>query len=269
MLAKQRHGLRHLLEHTFTAASVGGFLEAFSRNCRHEVRYANHVLTERLVDKRGVRKAEERTIGMCLAQLDKVAFAHQGLAARIDEYVRSQGFALLDDRVDVVVAQVELMAVFRSPATRAMQVARARGIEQNRPRNVALVFVAILLLLAPHHEVRVDQKRFHQTISHLGVQMGNFHEQLIPVVLLIDCITECLALRREKVARGGLVDHLHRLWKPCFRVFKQVINHFAQCCMFHGIQSDHNIPLFSLRFSDVTLQYFFYMCGFMPICALL
>lgn len=35
--------------------------------------------------------------------------------------------------------------------------------------------------------------------------------------------------------------------------------------MFHGIQSDHNIPLFSLRFSDVAFQYFFYMCGFMPI----
>ena len=153
MLAKQRHGLRHLLEHAFTAARIGGFLEAFSRNRRYEVRYANHVLAERLVDKRGVRKAEERTIGMCLAQLDEVVLAHQGLAARINEYVRSQGFALFDDRVDVVVAQVELMAVFRSSATRAMQVARACGIEQNRPRNVALVFVAILLLLAPYHEV--------------------------------------------------------------------------------------------------------------------
>ena len=161
------------------------------------------------------------------------------------------------------------MAVFRSPATRAMQVARARGVEQNRPRNVALVFVAILLLLAPHHEVRINQERFHQAVSHLGVQMGNFHEQLIPVVLLVDRITECLALRREKVARGGLVDHLHRLWKPCFGVFKQVIDHFAQCCMLHGIQSDHSTPLFSPRFGDVALQYFFYMCGFMPICALL
>ena len=39
--------------------------------------------------------------------------------------------------------------------------------------------------------------------------------------------------------------------------------------MFHGIQSDHNIPLFSLRFSDVALQYFFYMCGFMPMCIIM
>ena len=269
MLAKQRHGLRHLLEHAFTAARIGGFLEAFSRKCRHEVRHANHVLAERLVDERGVREAEERAIGMRLAQLDEVVLAHQGLATRVDEHVRSQGLALLDDGIDVVVAQVELMAVFCGPATRAMQVARARGVEQNRPRNVALVFVAILLLLAPHHEVRIDQKRFHQAISHLGVQMGNFHEQLIPVVLLIDRITECLALRRKKVARSGLVDHIHGLWKPCFGVFKQIIDHFAQCRMLHGIQSDHNTPLFSPRFGDVALQYFFYICGFMPICALL
>ena len=269
MLAKQRHGLRHLLEHAFTAARVGGFFESLSRNRWHEVRHANHVLAERLVDERGVGEAEERTIRMRLAQLDEVVLAHQGLATRVDEHVRSQGLALLDDGIDVVIAQVELMAVFRSPATRAMQVARTRGVEQNRPRNVALVFVAILLLLAPHHEVRIDQERFHQAISYLRVQMGNFHEQLIPVVLLVDCVAECLALRREKVARSGLVDHIHRLWEPCFGVFKQVINHFAQCRMLHGIQSDHNTPLFSPRFGDVALQYFFYRCGFMTICALL
>ena len=128
-------------------AGVGGVLVALGADGGNEVCHANHIVAERLVDERGVREAEERAIGMRLAQLDEVVLAHQGLAARVDEHVRSQGLALLDDGIDVVVAQVELMAVFCGPATRAMQVARARGVEQNRPRNVALVFVAILLLI--------------------------------------------------------------------------------------------------------------------------
>ncbi len=79
-----------------------------------------------------------------LAEPDEVSFAHERLAAGVDEDVRAELLALVDDGVDVVIAQVELVAVLCRPAARAMQVAGGGGVEQDGPGNVALVFLAVL-----------------------------------------------------------------------------------------------------------------------------
>ena len=74
----------------------------------------------------------------------------------------------------------------------------------------------------------------------------------------------------ESIIEEGRIELMFQIdLKSRKAIYEQVIDHFAQCRMLHGIQSDHNTPLFSPRFGDVALQYFFYLGGFMPICALL
>ena len=83
---------------------------------------------------------------MRLTELDEVVLAHQRLAACVDVDVDAELLALADDGVDLVIAQVELVAVLRGPATRAVQVTGARGIEQDGPGDVAAILLAPLLL---------------------------------------------------------------------------------------------------------------------------
>ena len=57
-----------------------------------------------------------------------------------------------------------------------MQVAGARGIEQDGPRNVALVLFAVLFLLWPSKQVGVDNEGLKQFGSHLGIEAEYTHD---------------------------------------------------------------------------------------------
>ena len=78
---------------------------------------------------------------MSVAEPDEVCLAYERLAARIDEDVRTKLVGLIDDGVDVFVAQVELVAVLGCPAPRAVKVAGARWVKQDGPGHVALVLL--------------------------------------------------------------------------------------------------------------------------------
>ena len=73
----------------FAAPCIGGGFEAFHAYGGNEVLHAQHVLTEVLVDERGISEREERAVGVVLAQLNKVAFAHERFAACVDVHVGS------------------------------------------------------------------------------------------------------------------------------------------------------------------------------------
>ena len=161
---------------------------------------------------------------MRLAEPDEVNFAHERLAARVDEDVRAELVCLVDDGVDVVIAQVELVTVLCSPATRAMQVAGARGVEEHGPGNVALVFLARLLLLVPGNEVRLGQKALEQARGDIRVKVGNATDELIPVVALLDGLVEGLALRRKERIGQHLVDGGHHALDARDGILHKVIN---------------------------------------------
>lgn len=134
---------------TFAATVVGGVLIALGADGGDKITYANHVVAEGLVDQRGVGKAQECAVLVLLANPDEVPLAHQWLATSVDVDVGTQSFALRNDRVDVFEREILLVAVLGGPAARTMQVAGARGIEQDGSRNVALVLFAVLFLLWP------------------------------------------------------------------------------------------------------------------------
>ena len=83
---------------------------------------------------------------MFFANSDQVVLADERLAAGVDVHVDSQFLALLDNAVDLLVGQVQLVAVFRGPAAGAVQVAGGGGVQQDRPGDVAVLLRLDLVL---------------------------------------------------------------------------------------------------------------------------
>ena len=77
---------------------------------------------------------------MLLAQTDQVFLAHHGLPAGVDVHIDSQLFSLPDNIVNLIVAEIQLVAVLRRPASRTVEIAGAGGIHQDQPGDIALMF---------------------------------------------------------------------------------------------------------------------------------
>ena len=76
--------------------------------------------------------------------------------------MRAQLATLVDNRADIFVGEVELVAVLSSPATGAMQVTSTCGVEKNRPWDIALLTLTRLLLNRPCKQVGVHDERLEQ-----------------------------------------------------------------------------------------------------------
>ena len=154
------HSMTHLLEYPLSPAAVSGLFEAFHADGGDEVFHPEHLVGECLVNEGGVGKAQKLTIVVLVAQGDQVVPAHHRLPAGIDVDVHSQLLTLGDDAVNLVKAQVQLVAVFRRPTAGAVQVAGRGGIQQNGPGDVAAVFRPGLLLFLPSDQVAVQNEIF-------------------------------------------------------------------------------------------------------------
>ena len=242
VLAQELHRALDLLVRTLATAGVGGVLVALGRDGGNKVGHADHILAELLVDERGIGKAQERAVGMLLTDADEVGLAYQRLTAGVDVHVRAQRFALGDDGVDVFKREVLLVAVFGSPAARAMQVACARGVEKDGPGDVALVLIAVLLLLGPSQDIAVDDEGLEQARTHLGIKLEDTHDKVVPVAAALDDVGEGLALRGENVVRHELVDKVHDLINVIYGVFVQIVDELVERSALGGLLECHGYP---------------------------
>ena len=148
---------------------------------------------------------------MLLAQLDEVVLADQRLAARVDIHVDAELFALLDNGVDVLVAQVEPVAVVGSPAALAVQVAGAGRVEQDCPGDVALVLGTQLVLLCPALDVDVEVEVHQDVVEHVRIELvERAHDELVDVFVRTGHIlVDDLELRGEQFFANH-VDNLEK-----------------------------------------------------------
>ena len=157
---QQLHGGLHAGEGTLAAAEVGARLKALNGDGGDEVAYAQHLVGKGLVDERAVGEGEEHTVVVALAERDDVLFAHQRLAAGVDEHADAELLGLHDDGIQRVKVHVELVAVLGCPAAGAMEVAGAGGVHQDGPGHVAVVLLHGGSAARRPEEVRVDDKVF-------------------------------------------------------------------------------------------------------------
>ena len=95
---------------------------------------------------------------MLLADLNQIFFSHQRLPTGVDIHIYTELFPLPDDIVNFVNCQVQAVAVFRGPASCAVQVACACRIQEDRPGYIAAQLIAEFLLYRPADQIRIDKE---------------------------------------------------------------------------------------------------------------
>ena len=151
------------------AAGIVGLRGALNGQHEGDVAQTNHFLAERFIDQGGVGIDGKLHIVVLLGQLEDISLAHQRLTAGEHVQINAQLLALGNDLVHILKAEVVLVAILASPAAHAMHVAGRSGVEQNQPRNVALILHAVLADgLGAAEESLVAQIQRHGA-GHVGV----------------------------------------------------------------------------------------------------
>ena len=237
------HGPADLLEYALAPAAVGGLLEPLHADGGDEVLHPEHLTGKILVNEGGVGKAQEFTVLVLVAQGDQVVLAHQRLAAGVDVDVNPQLFALHDDIVDLVEAQVQTIAVLRRPAPGAVQIAGGGGIQQDGPGDVAAISLPGLLLHGPANQVAVEHEVFKERPAHIAVHVRpHGPDQPVPVVVRIfDHPAERRPLAGEAVGAvsGEPVHPVHQPGDVGVRVLVQIAVGRAESCPLYVVHHTH------------------------------
>ena len=160
LLLQDCHCLNHFLVGTVAPAAIGGRLKALHADGRDKILHPEHLVCKSFVDQCGVGEGKELAVAVLFTQGDQVLFANQRLTAGIYVHIYAHFLALGDNGIDLVKGQVQLVAVFRGPAAGAVQVAGRGRVKQNGPRNIAVIFLPVFLLLWPTDDIRVEEEIF-------------------------------------------------------------------------------------------------------------
>ena len=193
---------------------------------------------------------------MLLAQADDIGLADQGLAAGVDVHVHAQLLALADDVVNLVIGQVELVAVLGGPAAGAVQVAGAGGVQQNGPGNVAVVFGPGGLLLVPADEIGVEEEVDKGGLEHLGVNvLHNMQNELVVGMVRIgNCLPNGGPLRGEG-APGEFIHPGHQGGQVLLRIFGDVVHGLFDAELLQTVGDMHKITPCPLVDRSLILNY--------------
>ena len=241
------HGGYDLAVGAFASAEVGAFLKTFHGNGGNKVLDPQHLVGEFVVDKRGVGEGQEHGIVVLLAQLDDVVLAHERFAAGIDVHHDAQLFALADDVVQLVVGQVELIAVLRCPAAGAVQVAGRGRIHQDGPGDIAAVLFSGRDGSRVRLNVGVVDKVDEDLFQYVSVD-GLEHVQHV----LVPYIVRILGNRFD---RGLLIVEA-----VFFIEFKNQVHHFLDRCfrVFVDLVEDQVERFFRSKFFDIHIDFSFF-----------
>ena len=143
VLFQKIHSTHNFCIMTGAAAGIVGIRRAFDRKQEGHVSQTNKLLAEIFIDQRRVGESCEIAVMMLFDQTEQILFADHGLAARHQIKVNAQFFTFRYDFVHVFERQVVFVAVGTGPAADAVHVASRCRIEQDQPRNVAVIFFTV------------------------------------------------------------------------------------------------------------------------------
>ena len=232
--------MRGLAINTVAAAGVGRFLKAFKRDGRDEVLHAQHIVGKLFVDERTVRKGKEDAVIVLLAELDEIGLAHEGFTAGVDVHVHAHVLALADDIVDLVKGEVELVAVFRSPAAGAVQIAGAGWVKKDRPGNVAVMLLTELFLLFAADHVGIDEEIHHDRRENIVIDL--VHHVADKIIVRIRRILDRAADRGALCREASLAERVrpvHQLGQVVLRVLVHEFDRLFDAVFLHGRRYAH------------------------------
>ncbi len=178
---------------------------------------------------------------MFFAKADQIGFADQRLAAGVDVHVDAKLFTLPDNIVDLIIGQIQLVAVFGRPAAGTVQITGRGRVEKDRPRNVAVVFLPVFLLPGPPDKTGVDKKIDSQRFHDVGVNLRDKSSNIgiIRMLRICNCLPDRLSLR-SKLAPGKLIRPIHQLAQIFFRILVEITKCLLQSELFNCGRHVHN-----------------------------
>ena len=146
-----------------------------------------------------------------------------------------QLLALGDDFVHILKAEVVFVAVLARPASHAVHIASRSGVEQDQPRDIAVVLCAVLADGLCPPEERLIAKVERRGACHAGRGLVEHTvDELRPLAVRIGqhCAGVLIRLLAERVAIELLCD-VHHLGKRLLTVFSDM----SQCHIHHRSDS--------------------------------
>ena len=189
---------------------------------------------------------------MLLAQPDDVLLANQRLATGVDIHVDAQRLALTDDVIDFLIGQVQLVAIFRGPATGTVQVAGRGGVQQDGPGNIAVELLPCLFLDRPADDIGVQKEIFKGGLEHVVVNVvKHLHDQPVHIAVRVFQHAAERCPLRGKAVRAVARQLIHPA-QEFEQVFLRILFNVAKR-RFHGAHFDtvreaHNHNPFVTRF---------------------
>ena len=170
---------------------------------------------------------------MLFAQPDQITLADKGLSPGVDVHIDAQLFALTDNVVDLIKAQIQLVAVFRRPAAGTVEVAGRGRVQQDGPGNVAAILPPRLLLGAPANQVRVDEEIDADGLDHILVNIAEQvqHILVIGMIRIFDNFPQDRPLGR-KFSFCKFVRPIHQLQQILLRIFIKIAERLLQAQLF-------------------------------------
>ena len=232
--------MRRLAVNAVTAAGIGRFLKALERDGRDKVLHAQHIVGELFVDERAVRKGEEDAVVVLFAELDEIGLADERFAAGVDVHVNAHVLALTDDVIDLVKGEIELVAVFRSPAAGTVEIAGAGGIKKDRPGDVAVMLLAELFLLFDADHVGVDEEIHHDRRENIVIDLIHHvaDEVIVRIRRILDGAADRGALARE-ASLAERVRPVHQLGQILLGVLVHEFDRLFDAVLLHGRRYAH------------------------------
>ena len=244
VLLQQIHRLHHGVIVSLAAAGIICLRRSLDGKEVGDVAEADDLLADLLGDQRGIGEHRKEAVVVLLRQLPDVVPADHRLAAGHQIKVSAQLFALSDDTVHILKAQIVLCAISAGPAADAVHVAGRRGIKQNQPRDVAVILLAVranflcaavecLIAKVQKHRSRIMRVRL---VNHL---VDIFEPAVVRVLdRLADCLKR-LRLRRLSIKCLGKIQNLQVKFLAVLRLLtmlQELINQHAECLALSGLR---------------------------------
>ena len=194
---------------------------------------------------------------MLFTEFDNICLAYQRFTAGVNVHVYAHVLALANDVVDLVKTEIQLVAIFCSPAAGTMKIAGRGGVQQYRPGNVAVVFIPQFLLFFPADEIGVDEEVDRYGGQYFRIYILNH----MPYIWIIGGVrirngrTDCIALA-AKLTFGEFICPVHQLRQIFLGILVEIFEHRFQSEFFDSCRYTH-VCILLLCFLWLNLTAFF------------
>ena len=157
---------------------------------------------------------------MLFADFYEIFLPDKRFSAGVNVEVNTKLFALSDDVIDLIVRQIQLVAILCRPAACAVKIAGTCRIKKDRPRDVAVIFFPVLFKHRPSGQVgineEIDQDFFENTSVNICQHLAD--HAIVRIILILKDLPEHFSLL-YKFSPGKLVGPAHDSLHALLRIF--------------------------------------------------